>query len=485
MQIIHQAPLAALGLGAAFTVVWGVADPVAAFAEVSTYTGVGKCVMGDLVSPAQAKNYAREMAMQNAKEQAGVYLANYTRTTNTRLTENEITAITNNITELVGEVSYTQIPGEVNGVPVVVYTATLQVNVDTEGIRAYLGKDEKVRVNIVSQSKKSRQDINVSLTKIEQLNQAYNEAGSVQEKERIEREFNVADKKLQAGQKLEEGNALYYNGDYDGAIRLYDEALVLYPEYDDAYTNRGAAYAMKNDYDRAIADFDRALSINPKDAGTYNNRGNAYAKKGDYDRALSDYDCALGIDSGLADVYNNRATVYCDEGDYDRAIADCNRALALNPQFAEAYNNRALAYRRMGNYDRAIADYSRALELNPMCAEAYSNRSVAYRRQGDYDRAIADCDRALSLNPNDAQTYINRGNAYRDKGDADRAVADYTRAVSLNPQLVNAYYNRGAVYYDKGDYDRAIADWRKCLALQPDDDEVKTNIQLAEAAKRG
>ena len=34
MQIIHQAPLAALGLGAAFTVVWGVADPVAALAEV-------------------------------------------------------------------------------------------------------------------------------------------------------------------------------------------------------------------------------------------------------------------------------------------------------------------------------------------------------------------------------------------------------------------------------------------------------------------
>ena len=34
MQIIHQAPLAALGLGAAFTVIWGVADPVAALAEV-------------------------------------------------------------------------------------------------------------------------------------------------------------------------------------------------------------------------------------------------------------------------------------------------------------------------------------------------------------------------------------------------------------------------------------------------------------------
>ncbi len=34
MQIIHQAPLAAIGMGAAFTVLYGVADPMAAFAEV-------------------------------------------------------------------------------------------------------------------------------------------------------------------------------------------------------------------------------------------------------------------------------------------------------------------------------------------------------------------------------------------------------------------------------------------------------------------
>lgn len=34
MQIIHQTPMAALGLGAAFTVLYGVADPVAAYAEV-------------------------------------------------------------------------------------------------------------------------------------------------------------------------------------------------------------------------------------------------------------------------------------------------------------------------------------------------------------------------------------------------------------------------------------------------------------------
>ena len=80
-------------LGAVFLLVSSVA-----FAEVKTYTGVGKCTRGELVTPTQAKNYAQEKAMINAKEQAGVYLTGYIRTNNTHLAANEIKAITNNIT---------------------------------------------------------------------------------------------------------------------------------------------------------------------------------------------------------------------------------------------------------------------------------------------------------------------------------------------------------------------------------------------------
>ena len=73
MKTIHQIPFAALGMGAAFTVLWGVADPVAAFAEVRTYTGVGKCAMGDLVSPEQAtcKGIGRLSAGRGAQPKEG------------------------------------------------------------------------------------------------------------------------------------------------------------------------------------------------------------------------------------------------------------------------------------------------------------------------------------------------------------------------------------------------------------------------------
>ena len=60
MQIIHQAPLSALGLGAAFSVIWGVADPVAALAEVRVIEADGYYIMGE--GPEENAAVAKERA---------------------------------------------------------------------------------------------------------------------------------------------------------------------------------------------------------------------------------------------------------------------------------------------------------------------------------------------------------------------------------------------------------------------------------------
>ena len=88
MQIIHQAPLAALGLGAAFTVVWGVADPVAALAEVRVIEADGYYIMGDgpEENAAVAKERARADARRAASEQAGLYVAGMTEVKKGKLT---------------------------------------------------------------------------------------------------------------------------------------------------------------------------------------------------------------------------------------------------------------------------------------------------------------------------------------------------------------------------------------------------------------
>jgi tetratricopeptide (TPR) repeat protein len=201
-----------------------------------------------------------------------------------------------------------------------------------------------------------------------------------------------------------------------------------------AYDYRGTAYYRKGDYDRAIRDYNEAIRLDPKNAALYNNRGFAYHEKGDYDRAMRDYDDAIQLDASLAAAYVGRGLAYNRKGNYDRAIRELDEAIRLDPKSAVAFNNRGLAYDSKGDYDRAIRDYNEAIRLDPKDAVAYSNRGSAYNEKGDYDRAIRDLDEAIRLNPKYPNAYSHRSFAYGKKGDYDRAMADLNKAIELNPK---------------------------------------------------
>ena len=53
---------------------------------------------------------------------------------------------------------------------------------------------------------------------------------------------------------LERGIRYYYNGDYDSAVKQYNEAIMLDPNNSTAYAYRGEAYRMKSQYDQAVSD---------------------------------------------------------------------------------------------------------------------------------------------------------------------------------------------------------------------------------------
>lgn len=164
---------------------------------------------------------------------------------------------------------------------------------------------------------------------VEDLKEQYKRATSQAERDRIRKQLNDADRDFLANEKLEEGNKLYYAEDYDGAIKLYNEAIQLNPKYFEAYNNRGLAYKNLGQYERAIADFDKAIALKPNFALAYYIRGNAYT--------------------------NLRQ--------YERAIADATKAIQINPKFAEAYHLRGLCYQAIGDETKAQSDFAKAKEL--------------------------------------------------------------------------------------------------------------------------
>ncbi|MFB2877694.1 tetratricopeptide repeat protein [Floridanema aerugineum] len=108
----------------------------------------------------------------------------------------------------------------------------------------------------------------------------------------------------------------------------------------DACYNRGMSRCHKGEYEEAIKDFDQAIEINSNWAEAFYNRGLAYGKLAEYHKAIEDYTRALEINSHWADVYNNRGNAYYKLGDYEKAIADYDAAIKINPELTAAIKNR-------------------------------------------------------------------------------------------------------------------------------------------------
>ena len=138
------------------------------------------------------------------------------------------------------------------------------------------------------------------------------------------------------------GNAAFGDGRYDAAIEAFSRAILagdLEPEaLAITFNNRGVAYSELGDYDRAIKDYQQALTLVPKDPTAVKNlriayvrRAAAAARLGDQTAALADYDRAIELEPDHPLAYMRRGQLQLDRGDKAAAIADLTRAQQLDP----------------------------------------------------------------------------------------------------------------------------------------------------------
>ncbi len=130
-----------------------------------------------------------------------------------------------------------------------------------------------------------------------------------------------------------------------------------------AHAARGYTYYEGGDFNRAIKEYDRAIELKPDYVLAYNNRGGVYGKKGEFDRAIQDYDKAIELDPDYVDAYVGRACAYIVKGKFDQAIQDCDKAIELDPECALAWYNRACGYSRKNEKSPAIESLQKAIAL--------------------------------------------------------------------------------------------------------------------------
>ncbi len=225
-------------------------------------------------------------------------------------------------------------------------------------------------------------------------------------------------------------------GEYEQAIADFDQAILLQPEFPEAFNNRGIAYFDNGQYGRAIDDYNQALHSRPDYASALHNRGNAYAAKGQYDLALADYNKAIDLQHDLQHdlqplpaTLRNRGNVYRAKGDYEKALADLNAAIHSLASPA-ALDERGDIYLELGQNARALEDFSAAVRSQTDDPDILQSKARAEFYLGQWNDAVTDFQKSLSLDASNpyALIWLHLANSRAGKND-DSALAQQALAV--------------------------------------------------------
>ena len=180
------------------------------YAAVQMFDGRGEWHTSDAENPQIARQRAQQRAQLDAQKKAGLAIKTFSRSINNELTDDEVSAVTANIIELVGDVHFDKkiIPLSDNQTTIL-YTATLKAKIDPDGIYDFVKRDSKDKVTIIQQNTQLRDAVQKNDELAASLTEKYNRAASQVERDRIRKQMEQADRDFLARQKLEECNKLH------------------------------------------------------------------------------------------------------------------------------------------------------------------------------------------------------------------------------------------------------------------------------------
>lgn len=136
-----------------------------------------------------------------------------------------------------------------------------------------------------------------------------------------------------------DGDLKITNGDYEGGIADYTDAIELEPNDQLVYVARGSALYNIGDYVAAIADFTKSIELNekPNTAMSYHRRALSKFQLADYSGAMDDLDRAIADDELNPEYHEARGILKIQLGQQESGCLDLKKALELGSSTAEQH----------------------------------------------------------------------------------------------------------------------------------------------------
>jgi tetratricopeptide (TPR) repeat protein len=164
---------------------------------------------------------------------------------------------------------------------------------------------------------------------------------------------------------------------YEDAIKEFEKAKEMNPNYSKVYTELGILYASLGQFQQAIDSYKKATTIDPSDAEAYSSLGVSFVSLGQ--KALEANNNAEAID------YSQQAVNY-----YQKAIQ-------IKPDDFISYVGLGFCHLDLNKPEQAISYFQKAAQIEPNAAIAYDGLGSAYLYLSQSQEAKKNLEKAKEL----------------------------------------------------------------------------------------
>lgn len=234
--------------------------------------------------------------------------------------------------------------------------------------------------------------------------------------------------------RLAQAQLLQKNGDLQGAVDMYRQALKLAPKYADIHLALGKLYAGRRQTNQALRHLGRAVALNPNYIEAHLNIAHLKSESGDPAGAIHVFRSLAQKTSFLKQDLFDRAEAEAARGRTRQAVKLFSDAFITAPDRGEALCAMGRDSMRAGREDEALALLRRALRLRPKYADIHNLMGVCQSHRGDSAAAVRHFLKAVSLAPNFTRAWLNLAFLYEQRGKDRASLAAYHRVLKLDPK---------------------------------------------------
>ncbi|CAH1156183.1 unnamed protein product [Phaedon cochleariae] len=202
------------------------------------------------------------------------------------------------------------------------------------------------------------------------------------------------------------GNCFSLHKEHDTAIKFFQRAVQVDPNFPYAYTLLGHEYITTEELDKAMSCFRNAIRLDPRHYNAWFGIGTIYSKQERYELAEMNYAKALSINLKSSVILCHIGVVQHALKETEKALGTFNTAIANNPRSPLCKFHRGSIYFALGRHAEALKELEEVKEIVPKESLVYYLIGKVHKKLGNTDLALMHFSWATDLDPKGASSQI-------------------------------------------------------------------------------